>query len=160
LSSFTAESPTAGEREKSGAKEYELGHSERELKRLATQARLIDPITRQYFSDAGLAPGMRVLDIGSGGGDTALLTAELVGTAGGVVGVDRSPVAVSAARRRVKALQRDNIAFRHGDLEDLQFDTKFDAAVGRYVLMFIPNPVADAETNCSAAKAGRHSRLS
>ena len=42
--------------------EYELGHTEKELKRLATQARLIDPITRRFFQDAGIVAGMRVLD--------------------------------------------------------------------------------------------------
>ena len=58
---------------------YVLGHSDRELDRLAVQARLIDPITCRFFSDAGIAPGMRVLDVGSGAGDTAFLAAGLVG---------------------------------------------------------------------------------
>jgi len=55
-------------------KEYECGHSDRELKRLATQAQLIDPVTRRFFVDAGLKPGMRLLDVGSGawGSETAM----------------------------------------------------------------------------------------
>ncbi|MBV8103294.1 MAG: methyltransferase, partial [Hyphomicrobiales bacterium] len=64
--------------------EYELGHSDRELKRLAAQAQLVDPFTREFFRDGGLAPGMRVLDIGSGAGDTALLAADIVEGAGEV----------------------------------------------------------------------------
>ncbi len=35
---------------------YVLGHSGCELSRLMKQARLIDPITRGFFLDAGLAP--------------------------------------------------------------------------------------------------------
>jgi 2-polyprenyl-3-methyl-5-hydroxy-6-metoxy-1,4-benzoquinol methylase len=51
---------------------YVLGHSEVELKRLATQARLIDPITRRFLVSAGIREGMRVLDVGSGVGDVAI----------------------------------------------------------------------------------------
>ena len=50
---------------------YALGHSERELTRLGVQARLVDPITRRFFLEAGIEPGMRVLDVGSGAGDVA-----------------------------------------------------------------------------------------
>ena len=78
--------------------EYVLGHSDRELERLSTQARLIEPITREFFIEAGIAPGMRILDVGSGSGDVTLLAADLVGDKGSVVGVDRAP-AIAATRR-------------------------------------------------------------
>ena len=61
---------------------YVLGHSEQELKRLAEQARVIDPITRRIFEQAGIGRGMRVLDVGSGVGDVAFLIADLVGRLG------------------------------------------------------------------------------
>jgi hypothetical protein len=54
-----------------GASPYVMGHSDRELQRLQRQARLIDPITRQFLVQARLAHGMRVLDIGTGAGDVA-----------------------------------------------------------------------------------------
>jgi hypothetical protein len=57
---------------------YVLGHSDRELSRLRVQARLLEPATRQIFREAGIDAGMRVLDIGSGAGDVAFLTAALV----------------------------------------------------------------------------------
>jgi SAM-dependent methyltransferase len=124
------------------AHEYELGHSDRELKRLRLQAQLVDPITRRFFRDAGLDRGMRVLDVGSGGGDTALVAAELVGDAGEVFGLDRSPVAVAAAQDRMEALGKRNISFRQGDMDAVELEGKFDAVVGRNVLMFNPDPAA------------------
>jgi len=82
--------------------EYELGHTDWELKRLANQALVMDPITRRHFQDAGIEPGMRVLDVGSGAGDVAFLAAELVTSSGEVVGTDRSPTAVAAAQARAQ----------------------------------------------------------
>lgn len=52
---------------------YALGHSQRELKRLSTQAALFEPFTRRMFEQAGLTRGMRVLDVDSGNGDVAFL---------------------------------------------------------------------------------------
>jgi SAM-dependent methyltransferase len=119
---------------------YALGHSERELKRLGTQASLIDPMTRRYFLEAGILPGMRVLDIGSGAGDVAFLVGEIVGPGGAVVGVDRVPAALLTARSRVEERRARHITFREGDPGDLSFDQPFDALVGRYILMFQERP--------------------
>ncbi len=122
--------------------EYELGHSDREIKRLRIQARLVDPFTREFFRDAGVAQGMRVLDVGSGAGDTALVVAELVGDSGEVLGIDRAALAVAAAQSRIQALGKRNMSFRQGELDSLDSAEKFDAVVGRYVLMFNSDPAA------------------
>jgi ubiquinone/menaquinone biosynthesis C-methylase UbiE len=122
--------------------DYALGHSERELDRLSAQARLIDPITRQFFREAGIAPGMRVLDVGSGAGDVAFLVSELVGDTGEVVGIDRAPGALTVARARADADARRNISFLEGDPTRVACERSFDAVVGRYVLQFQPDPVA------------------
>jgi ubiquinone/menaquinone biosynthesis C-methylase UbiE len=121
---------------------YVFGHSGKELERLAAQARLIDPITRQFFVEAGIAPGMRVLDIGSGAGDVAFLAADLVGPSGDVIGTDRASSALATARARAEALSLQNVFFREGDPSELRFERSFDAIVGRYVLVFSPDPTA------------------
>src|SRR5262245_46355878 len=88
---------------------YALGHSDRELERLGVQAKLFDPLTQQLFSDAGIVPGMRVLDVGSGSGDVSFLAARMVGPSGEVIGTDKSTAAVATANRRAAALQLSNV---------------------------------------------------
>jgi SAM-dependent methyltransferase len=124
------------------ANDYVLGHSDRELERLGRQAQLINPITRQYLIEAGIARGMRVLDVGSGAGDVTLLVADLVGASGQVVGVDRSPGGLAFARSRARDLSLANVTFHESELSAMAFEQLFDAAVGRYVLCFQPDPVA------------------
>jgi ubiquinone/menaquinone biosynthesis C-methylase UbiE len=93
---------------------YVLGHTDAELKRLATQALLIDPITRRFLVSAGIKKGMRILDVGSGAGDVAILLAGLVGPKGEIVGTDLALTAIEAAERRVKTSSLANVTFRHG----------------------------------------------
>ena len=121
-------------------KTYMLGHSDPELRRLAKQATLINPITRRFLLEAGLAPGMRVLDVGTGVGDVALLAAEIVGPDGEVVGVDRSVAALTVARSRAERQAARHVSFREGDAALLAFDREFDAVIGRYVLLFQQSP--------------------
>src|SRR5262249_51529117 len=79
--------------------EYLLGHSAHELGRLSAQAQLYAPFILAFLRAAGIAAGMRVLDVGCGGGDVSVLVAHLVGPTGEVVGIDRSAAAVEAASR-------------------------------------------------------------
>ena len=107
---------------------YVLGHSDQELARLNEQARIVEPITRRFFGDAGLVSGMRVLDVGSGAGEVSFLAADLVGDTGTIVGVDRASAAVEVARARAIASGRRNVSFREGDAAEIKFDEPFDAS--------------------------------
>jgi ubiquinone/menaquinone biosynthesis C-methylase UbiE len=100
--------------------------TEQELERLRTQARLINPITRQFFAEAGIAPGMRVLDVGSGPGEVAFVSAELVGTSGQIVGVDRSATLLAMARARASERSLGNVTFHEGDPAEMTFEDPFD----------------------------------
>jgi len=131
---------------------YALGHDEHELDRLRTQARLIDPVTRRFFDEAGIEQGMRVLDVGCGAGDTSRLFAEMVGETGSVVGVDRAAAAIAAARARAEGLA--NLSFLEGDPSEMRFDRQFDAVVGRYVLMFQRDPAAMLRALASHVRPG------
>ena len=100
---------------------YALGHTSGELRRLATQARLIDPITDRFLRTAGLTKGMRVLDVGSGAGDVAMLASRIVGDGGEVVGTDKAKAAIGVAKSRVAESGFRNIFFIEGDPADLKF---------------------------------------
>ncbi|WP_433606035.1 class I SAM-dependent methyltransferase [Dactylosporangium sp. CA-139114] len=119
---------------------YALARTQDEYERLGRQAAFLHGTTERLFRAAGLGPGMRVLDVGSGAGDVALLAASLVGPAGSVVGVDVDPAVLSVARGRARALGLDHVRFVEGDAATADLDGPFDAAVGRLVLMYRADP--------------------
>ena len=123
-------------------RQYTMGRSDEETERLIEQSRLFEPITRRFLTSAGIGEGMRVLDIGSGAGDVALIAAELVGPKGEVVGVDMNPDILEIARKRARLAEHENVRFLAGDAQGLDLGGQFDALVGRLVLMYLPDPVA------------------
>ena len=119
---------------------YVLGHSAEELNRLIDQARLFGELTEEVFVRAGIGAGMRILDVGCGAGDVSFLLARLVGPSGTVVGVDRSGDAVAMATARAKAMGLSQVTFWQGEIDDISLEQPVDAAVGRFVLMYSPEP--------------------
>jgi SAM-dependent methyltransferase len=119
---------------------YVFERSSDEYMRLTRQAALFEPMTERLFRDAGVTPGMRVLDVGSGVGDVALLAARLVGPNGSVVGVDVDGSALETARARAGMLGLQNVTFIEGDVRAMPIGTDFDAAVGRLVLLYLADP--------------------
>jgi ubiquinone/menaquinone biosynthesis C-methylase UbiE len=133
---------------------YILGHSEAELRRLMLQAAILKPITRRLLLEAGLQPGMRVLDIGCGSGDVSLLLAEIVGPTGSVVGIDRSPAALDLARDRARAAGHPNITFHEAAAENYAGPAPFDLAIGRYVLVHQADPAVMIRAAASHVRMG------
>ena len=119
---------------------YAMGRSEGERRRLVEQGAIYAASTRHLLDEAGIGPGLRVLDAGCGVGDVTLLVASLVGPNGRVVGVDTDPEALAVARVRAARAGLDHVQFVHGDLRDVSFDQSFDAVVGRFVLMYLADP--------------------
>lgn len=119
---------------------YWLGRDEAAARLLISQSRLLDPFTGSFLREAGVSEGMRVLDVGSGAGNVALLAADLVGPAGAVVGVDTNPQILEVARGRADSAGLTNASFVAGDVRSLELEGDFDAVVGRLVLMFVADP--------------------
>jgi ubiquinone/menaquinone biosynthesis C-methylase UbiE len=110
----------------------------------------VDDMTERMLIDAGVGPGMHVLDVGCGNGDVSHLLAKLVGNKGHVTGIDRDGPSLEIARDRVRKLNLPNITFIQGDICELSPEPgPFDAAVGRRVIMYLPEPV-DAIRRISA----------
>lgn len=120
--------------------QYALGHASNEIQRLMDQATILRPITLRLLRDAGIRPGMRILDIGCGAGDVAMLAAKLVGEAGTVLGIDRNEAVVETARARTVSMR--NTTFAAASPEDLSDHERFDIVIGRYVLIFQDDPAA------------------
>jgi SAM-dependent methyltransferase len=123
-----------------GEPTYWLERTDSETRRLIRQASYYNPLTRRMLAEAGIAAGMRVLDIGSGAGDVSLIAAELVGPTGGGVGVDVNASGLDVARERADAAGFANVAFVAGDARAVALDGEFDAVVGRLVLMYQRDP--------------------
>jgi SAM-dependent methyltransferase len=114
--------------------QFGTGIGEDEVARLEAQGTAVAPATRMIFAEAGIRPGMRVLDLGCGAGDVAFVAADLVGPGGSVVGVDRSPEALARARLRARARGLAQVQFVEGDIHDPAPGGPFDAIVERFVL--------------------------
>lgn len=130
---------------------YPFADRRAEHARLIAQGQLFDPVTRLLFLEAGLAPGMRVLDLGSGAGNVTRLAASLVGPDGYVVGVDRDPEAVRLAGYGSDS----NIEFRVADVQTLEgIEDGFDAVVGRLVLLYLEDPAMALRAAASRVRPG------
>jgi len=71
------------------------------------------------FSLRDLAPGERVVDVGSGSGFDSFVAARMVGSDGRVVGVDMTPEMLDKSRRTATELRLGHIEFREGLAEHL-----------------------------------------
>src|SRR5712691_4312736 len=64
-----------------------------------------------------LAPGERVLDLGSGAGTDSLIAAQMVGEKGHVTGIDMTPQMLVKARAASAELGVENVDFVEGEIE-------------------------------------------
>jgi SAM-dependent methyltransferase len=124
--------------------------------RLVDQAKVINRMSERFMREAGIAPGMRVLDLGSGMGDVALLAARLVGPEGYVLGVERSPELLAAAQERIDDLGVTNVELVEGDVAHLPElgGRPFDAVVGRLILMHLAHPAAVLRAAATLVRRG------
>ena len=91
---------------------------------------------------AGLQPGERVLDLGSGGGIDCLLAARQVGPNGDVIGVDFLPEMIDRATAAAAAVGATNVRFLRGEIEALPLpDDSVDVVVSNGVPNLSPRKV-------------------
>lgn len=98
---------------------------------------------RATVAGLNLQPGMRVLDVCSGSGASALPAAERVGADGYVLGVDLAENLLGLARQKAAAAGLANVEFRYGDMLASGLpDAGFDAVVCVFGIFFVPDMVA------------------
>lgn len=120
---------------------YVMGHDERERRRLALQAAILNPITDHLLRRAGISAGMQVLDIGCGVGDVSLLAARIVGRGGRITALDFDERALEMLRDRASAEMLSNIECVAGDIHDWHSERRFDAVIGRHILIHSKDPL-------------------
>ena len=80
------------------------------------------PASANPFSLRTIAPGERVVDIGSGAGFDSFVAAHHVGPDGDVVGIDMTAEMLAKATATAELLELSHVAFRYGFAEDLPVD--------------------------------------
>ncbi|MGE0310473.1 MAG: class I SAM-dependent methyltransferase [Lautropia sp.] len=116
----------------------------------------LGPTTGSMLDAAGVAPGMRVLDVAAGAGDQSLDAVARVGPAGRVVATDLSPAIVALAGENFRRAGLANVEAKVADAEGPGFDAgPFDAAICRLGLMFCADPAKALRNVHASLVSGR-----
>jgi len=123
----------------------------------AARLRLINrvkwPTTEGLLGTAGLRAGMRVLDLGCGGGAVTLKIAALVGAEGEVVGIDLDPSILRLVQQEADGSKLP-VTFRHLDAEELDEVAVYDFVYSRYLLSHLRKPERALEAMVRALRPG------
>jgi len=89
---------------------------------------------------AGIEPGHRVLDLGSGAGNDVFVARILVGESGHVTGLDFTEEMLAKANRNNQTLGYTNVEFVKGDIEHIPLpDNSYDVVISNCVLNLVPD---------------------
>jgi len=100
-------------------------------------ARYMEKDAELFYRRLGVAPGARLLDVGCGAGQLALIAAR---AGARVTGCDIATNWIEKARARASA-ERLAVTFEEGDAESLPYqDGQFDVVVSLIGAMFAPRP--------------------
>ena len=118
---------------------------------------IVDGLTHHsaaVFPRLAVRPGDRVVDVGCGFGDTAILLADRVGPAGSVLGMDCCDAFLAFGRRDAAAAGVGNVAFVEADVQSYPFHGEFDVCFSRFGTQFFENPVAALRNMRSSLRPG------
>ena len=122
---------------------YQFGKFEKnaeELERLKLQATVALKQEQQIWSESGLKPGMKVLDLACGPGFTACELARAVGD-GDVTGIDINEELIATAHQAKASEGVENVSFALGNLYNLDLpENSFDFVYARFVFQHLEKP--------------------
>jgi len=120
---------------------YILATGGKDARRLRLLHDVYGPGTEALLRRAGLRPGLRVVEIGCGSGNTACWVAEQLGPDGRILAVDVSPGQIDQARQQARSRNLGNIEFQVADAYSPRLpEGAFDFAYCRLVLMHLTRP--------------------
>jgi SAM-dependent methyltransferase len=116
-------------------------------------------LTAIFVARTAPESGTKVLDVGCGCGDLALMLATRVGPKGQVLGIDISKPMIERARARSLAdtqasLERAPVSWAEADAAAYEFAADYDLLVSRFGVMFFADPIAAFSNLRRALKPG------
>ncbi|WP_419662075.1 class I SAM-dependent methyltransferase [Desulfosarcina variabilis] len=120
--------------------EYRFGYTHKEIERLRYQHHVWAKENQRFISRAAFSKGATLVDLGCGPGYTTLDLAQIVGSEGNVIAVDRDGErSLPLLRAQAEAVGLFNIETRAANLETFDLQEKsVDGVYGRWVLMYLP----------------------
>jgi SAM-dependent methyltransferase len=122
--------------------------------RLRVLARAMHPTTAALLDRIGVAPGMRCLDVGCGGGDVTSELARRVAPAGRVVGIDMDVAKLAIAREEAAANGGLAVEYREGDVLTSELAPEYDVVYVRFLLTHLAEPQAAVARIAGAVRPG------
>ena len=121
--------------------QYALATGAGAVGRLDVLHSIYSPMGRQVLDEAGLRPGMDVVDFGCGTGTMTRMIASIVGPSGTVTGVDRHGAQIEQARQLCARDAFANIRFVEADACATGLPANsFDLVYCRFLLLHLPDP--------------------
>ncbi len=103
------------------------------------------PVSVAMIDGLGLQPGLRVLELAAGPGDTGFMAAELIRPGGTLLCSDGAEAMLDVARGRAAQAGIDNVEFAQLELEWIDLPAaSVDAVLCRWGIMLIVDPEAAA----------------
>ena len=122
-------------------RDYVLGTRDEEIERLGLQHRVWRAAMLEGFNRAGIGSGQTVIDVGAGPGYASVDLAEIVGSGGKVIALERSHRFLASLADRADRHQLHNIEAREADVAEDRFgEAVADASWCRWVLSFVAEP--------------------
>ena len=125
------------------------------------QARLVklnELINQRCLVLLGLKEGERVLDVGSGLGQFAVLMAEQVGPGGKCLGIERDKNQLKESQQNLEWVNKLQVEFRQGNAENMELHHEewgsFDLAHARFVLEHVHQPESVVQGMAKAIRSG------
>jgi SAM-dependent methyltransferase len=111
--------------------------------------------TKEFLLSSGLAPGMKVLEIGCGSGEMSCWIAQVIGSGGQLIAIDNNENQLNSAEKLAKNKKIKNITFEELDAYDIaNLNTRFDFVYCRFVLHHLTSPRSVIKTIYSLLKEG------
>ncbi|MCI4346180.1 MAG: class I SAM-dependent methyltransferase [Thermoplasmata archaeon] len=134
--------------------EYVLRGGKAGYDRLKVLARERWPDTAALLRRAGIAPGMKCLDLGCDGGTVTLELAKHVAPGGSVVGIDMDQTSLDLARRAAAERGLSNVVFREANANNWEEPGTYDLVYARFLLHHLKQPLGTLRRMWAGVREG------